>query len=44
MTGSSRHCVHVDREVGLGQPEAMKGAATRRILELIRELDAEGLV
>jgi hypothetical protein len=30
--------------VGLGQPEAMKGAATRRILELIHRLEAEGLL
>jgi hypothetical protein len=33
-----------DREVGFGQPESVKGAATRRILELIRELEAEGLL
>ena len=44
MIRSSRHCVHVYLEVGLAQPEAMKVAATRRVLELIRELDAEGLL
>ena len=25
MTGSSRHCLHVDREVGFGQPETDEG-------------------
>jgi hypothetical protein len=34
-----------DREVGFGQSETdVKGAATRRILELIRELEGEGLL
>jgi hypothetical protein len=31
-----------DREMGFQKP--MKGAATRRILELIAELEAEGLL
>jgi hypothetical protein len=30
--------------MGLGQPKAMKGAATRRILDLISELEGEGLL
>jgi hypothetical protein len=30
--------------VGSGQQKAMKGAATRRILDLISELEAEGLL
>ena len=44
-----RH-VHVYRDgmlivkVDLDNQKAMKGAATRRILELIRELEAEGLL
>jgi len=33
-----------DREVGLDSQKPMKGAATRRILGLISELEAEGLL